>query len=377
MKAIILVAVCAAIMGVSYGMHSPIVPVFAREELGADFSQVGLVGMANYLPYMFAPFFVGMMLDRRNKGYILASGVGLGMFSLLMLSTARSVPEAMVFRGMAGVAHALFWPACEVLISTNSSAEKRVKWIALFTAAWVGGFMAGPLAGRLVLDFFDYRVLFQLSAAAMASALVPAFLLVRHGRPLGTEKHRRTSLADIKREVTSMPAVSAVLLYYAITFGVILAVYPAYLKTAAITDQDIELLFFAFGIARFATLPFVQRLAVHGRSALFAAVALTAVGMLISFAFTSVWSFAAALVLIGISTSIFYPVTFNIVTRNVPLDKIGSKLGIYETLFGMGWTAGPLAAGLSSDAFGSSSPYLGFAIIGATLAGAIAVRKKS
>ena len=375
MKAIILVAVCAAIVGTSYGMQSPIVPVFAREELGADFSQVGLIGMANYLPYMFAPFFVGMMLDRRNKGYILASGVGLYLFSMLLLSTAQSVPEAMVFRALAGVAHALFWPSCEVLISTNSPVEKRVKWIALFIAAWVGGFMAGPLAGRLVLEFFDYRVLFQLSAATVAIALVPAFLLVRHGRPVGTEKHRRTSLADVKHEVTSMPAVSAVLLYYAITFGVILAVYPAYMKTAAITDQDIELLFFAFGIARFATLPFVHRLAMQGRSALVMAVALTATGMFLSFAFTSVWTFAAALVLIGISTSIFYPVTFNIVTRNVPLDKIGSKLGIYETLFGMGWTAGPLAIGLSSDAFGPPSPYLAFAIIGGALAGAIALRK--
>jgi predicted MFS family arabinose efflux permease len=294
---------------------------------------------------------------------------------MVLLSTAQSVSEAMIFRGMAGVAHALFWPSCEVLISTNSPPEKRVKWIALFTAAWVGGFMAGPLAGRLALEFFDYRVLFQLSAAAVAVALVPAFLLVRHGRPVGTEKHRRTSLADIKHEVTSMPTVSAVLLYYAITFGVILAVYPAYLKTAAITDQDIELLFFAFGIARFATLPFAQKLAVRGRPALAMAVALTAIGMFLSFAFTSVWMFAAALVLIGVSTSIFYPVTFNIVTRNVPLGKIGSKLGIYETLFGMGWTAGPLAVGLSSDAFGPPSPYLAFAIIGGALAGAIALRK--
>jgi predicted MFS family arabinose efflux permease len=281
----------------------------------------------------------------------------------------------MVFRGMAGVAHALFWPSCEVLISTNSSPEKRVKWIALFTAAWVGGFMAGPLAGRLALEFFDYRALFQLSAATVAVALVPAFLLIRHGKPVGMEKHRRTSLADIKHEVTSMPAVSAVLLYYAITFGVILAVYPAYMKTAAITDQDIELLFFAFGIARFATLPFAQKLAARGRPALVMAVALTATGMFLSFAFTSPWTFAAALILIGVSTSIFYPVTFNIVTRNVPLDKIGSKLGIYETLFGMGWTAGPLAVGLSSDAFGPPSPYLAFAVIGGALAGAIALRK--
>ena len=44
-RAVLLVAICAAIVGVSYGMHSPVVPVFARDELGADYSQVGLIGM--------------------------------------------------------------------------------------------------------------------------------------------------------------------------------------------------------------------------------------------------------------------------------------------------------------------------------------------
>jgi DHA1 family multidrug resistance protein-like MFS transporter/DHA1 family quinolone resistance protein-like MFS transporter len=81
-------------------------------------------------------------------------------------------------------------------------------------------------------------------------------------------------------------------------------------------------------------------------------------------------------VLIGISTSIFYPVTFNFVTKNVPLDRIGSRLGVYETMFGMGWTAGPIAAGLASDALGPPSPYLAFSAIGAALAGAILLKKE-
>jgi MFS family permease len=378
MRAIILVAACAAIVGVSYGMYSPIVPVFAREELGADFSQVGLVGMANYLPYMFAPFFIGMMLDRTNKAYLLTSGIALNVASIYLLSAAQSVPETMALRGFAGVAHALFWPSCEVLISTNSPPEKRVKWIALFTAAWVGGFMAGPLAGKLVLDLLDYRSLFQLSALAISAAFVPSLLLIRHGRPVGGQIHKKIStLHDIKKEIVTMPAVSAVIIYYAITFGVTLAVYPAYMKAAAVSDQNIELLFFAFGLARFGTLPFVQRLAAHGRAALAMAVALTAAGMFLSFASTSIATFAAALVLIGVSTSIFYPVTFNLVTRNVPLDKIGSRLGIYETLFGMGWTTGPLAVGLSSDAFGPHSPYLAFFIIGAGISAAMLAKRRS
>jgi hypothetical protein len=61
-RAAILVSICAGIVGFSYGMYSPLVSVFSRDELGADYSEVGLIGMANYFPYVFAPLFVGIML---------------------------------------------------------------------------------------------------------------------------------------------------------------------------------------------------------------------------------------------------------------------------------------------------------------------------
>jgi len=379
MKAIILVAACAAIVGFSYGMYSPIVPVFAKEQLAADFSQVGVIGMANFLPYMLAPFFVGMMLDRTNKAFLLSAGISLNVFAIFMLSQAQSVPETVVLRGLAGVAHALFWPSSEVLVSTSTTLDKRVKWISIFIAAWIAGFMTGPLLGKVILDFFDHRVLFQLSAAAISFAIVPALLLIGHGRPIrGEESHRQmASLGDIKREFASKPVVSAVILYYAITFGVTLAIYPAYMKDASVSDQNIEILFFAFGAARFAVLPLVQKIARHGRAALAMAVIVTAAGMAISFAFSSILSFAIALMLLGIGTSIFYPVTFNLVTKDAPVEKMGSRLGIYGALFGSGWTAGPVTVGLSSDAFGPGSPYLAFFIIGALLASAIALKKSS
>jgi MFS family permease len=376
-RAILLVSICAAIVGISYGMHSPIVPVFSRDELAADYSQVGLIGMVNYLPYMFAPFFVGMLLDRLNKSYMLAAGILLNVFSIFMLSSAQSVPEVMLYRALAGIAHALFWPSSEVLVSTNSTQDTRVRGITMFIAAWVLGFMVGPLIGKLVLDFYDYRMLFQLAAAAVATGLVPAFLLRRHARPVKVQEATiRAGTRQIVREMIAYPTLSSVLLYYAVTFGVVLAIYPAYMRDASLSDQNIEVLFFVFGISRFATLVFVHKIARFGAMALAFAVAATAIGMLISFAFSSILSFAIALVLVGLATSIFYPVTFNLVTRNTPPDKMGSKLGVYEALFGAGWTAGPIAVGLSSDAFGSSSPYLAFFVIGSAIAASIAIRKK-
>ncbi|TLY01980.1 MAG: MFS transporter, partial [Thaumarchaeota archaeon] len=242
-RAVLLVAICAAIVGVSYGMHSPIVPVFARDQLAADYSQVGLIGTVNYLPYMFAPFFVGMLLDRFNKSYMLVSGMLLNVFSIFMLSTVHSVPELMLYRIIAGVAHALFWPSAEVLVSTNSSPDRRVKSISTFIAAWILGFMVGPLVGKLVLDAFDYIMLFQLAAIVMTAGIVPSVLLRRHGRPaVQKDLEVRAGTMQIVREIAVHPTLSSVILYYAITFAVVLAVLPAYMSDASLTSQDIEIL---------------------------------------------------------------------------------------------------------------------------------------
>jgi MFS family permease len=376
--AIVLIAICSAIVGTSYGMHSPIVPVFAREVLAADYSQVGLIGTANYLPFMFAPFFIGILLDRLNKSYVLLSGIILNVLSILMLSTVQSTLEVVLYRTLAGVAHALFWPSSEVLTSINSSSESRVRNISMFIGAWILGFMIGPIIGKLILSLFDYYALFQLAAGTMAVAIVPSILLRSYGWPgVQNTQEIRASSVQVFREITNHPKLGGVILYYAITFGVVLAVYPAYMRDASLTTVDIEMIFFFFGISRFATLLLlVARISRYNELALALAVSATAVGMIISFLSPSILSFAVSIALFGFSTSLFYPISFSLVTRNTPSEHVGSKLGVYNSLFGIGWTAGPIIAGFASDAFGSGSPYLAFFIIGTTFAAAITVFRK-
>jgi MFS family permease len=376
--AIVLIAICSAFVGTSYGMHSPIVPVFAREVLAADYSQVGLIGTANYLPFMFAPFFIGILLDKLNKSYVLLSGIILNVVSILMLSTVQSTLEIVLYRTLAGVAHALFWPSSEVLTSINSSTDSRVRNISMFIGAWILGFMIGPIIGKLILNLFDYYALFQFAAATMAVAIVPSILLRSYGWP-GVQKTQevRASSVQVFREITNHPKLGGVILYYAITFGVVLAVYPAYMRDASLTTEDIELMFFFFGISRFATLLLlVARISRYNELALALAVSATAGGMIISFLSPSILSFAVSIALFGFSTSIFYPISFSLVTRNTPSEHVGSKLGVYNSLFGIGWTAGPILAGFASDAFGSGSPYLAFFIIGTTFTAVIGIFRK-
>ncbi len=107
-RVLILVNITALIIGISYGLHGPILPIFAKNVIGATYSELGLIGLSNFIPYMFIPLFVGILLDRFNSGYLLALGVTINSASIYLLSIAQSVPEIMGFRMMTGVAHAFF-----------------------------------------------------------------------------------------------------------------------------------------------------------------------------------------------------------------------------------------------------------------------------
>jgi len=82
----------------------------------------------------------------------------------------------------------LFWPSCEVLISINSSMDRRVRNISVFIAGWILGFMVGPFVGKLVLNVFDYSTLFQLAAIILAVGVVPSILLRSYGWPAVQKK---------------------------------------------------------------------------------------------------------------------------------------------------------------------------------------------
>ena len=92
-KALILVNIVGLLIGVSYGMHGPILPVFAKNIIGASYAELGLIGLTNFLPYMFIPLFVGILLHRFNSGYLLSIGVIINTASIFLLSVAESVTD--------------------------------------------------------------------------------------------------------------------------------------------------------------------------------------------------------------------------------------------------------------------------------------------
>ena len=220
-RVLILVNITGLIIGISYGLHGPILPIFAKNVIGATYSELGFIGLANFVPYMFIPLFVGILLDRINNAYILAIGAAINSASIYLLSIAQSVPEIMGFRIMTGIAHAFFWPPCEAIISNESTEKNRVKNISWFTMFFVMGFMIGPLIGTAFLENMEitYRILFQIAAFILAAGIITALLASKKHIK---KHHERFSFSAIK-DMKKFPEVITLLIFCTSSFGIIVS----------------------------------------------------------------------------------------------------------------------------------------------------------
>ena len=361
-RVLILVNITALIIGVSYGLHGPILPIFAKNVIGATYSELGLIGLSNFVPYMFIPLFVGILLDRFNSGYLLTVGVAINSASIYLLSIAQSVPEIMGFRIMTGIAHAFFWPPCQAIIAAESTKKDRVRNISWFTMFFVIGFMLGPLLGTVLLDDFDitYRILFQITAFILATAIMSALIISR--KRVRTNR-QRFSFSSIK-EMRRFPEVIVLLIFCTSSFGIILSIYPAFLNDNAMTSTDILLLYFVFGVSRAVSLALVGKFASKTSQTLIAATIAISAGLAIPVITDSIITFAVSMVLMGFGFSIFFPLTLEIILSRTREEISGKIIGAYETVFGIGWAIGPIIGGPITQAFGDETPYLIFCVIG-------------
>ncbi len=374
-KTLIFVNLVGLLIGVSYGMHGPILPIFAKNVIDASYAELGLIGFANFIPYMFIPLFVGFLLHRFNSGYLLTVGIAINSASIFLLSIVESIPEIMGTRIMTGIAHAFFWPPCESIISQESSGPQRVRNISWFTGFFVAGFMIGPLIGNIFLEDLEssYRFLFQIASYVLISAILFS-VLVSRGRV--RSKEGTFSFSSIKQMV-KFPEVIIMLIYCTASFGMILTIFPAFLNDRSMSGNNILILYFIFGISRLVALAFGEFFAKRTSLTLIGATFAIAFGLIIAFSSDSLIEFAVSMLFMGFGFSIFFPLTLEIVLSKTKSEIHHTLIGAYETTFGIGWVIGPVAAGLISEFSDISAPYLVFFVLGLGIAALSIAKRKS
>lgn len=235
----------ALLIGFVWGIRAPIVSIFAANELGATYQDIGVVVMVTCLPYVLVPLGLGIVLGRINSKYLLTAGFALAAASMYLISTSTTITELTLYSFLLGFAYSLIWPPAIHAVSQNP--ETRVKFTAMLTMCRVIGFMIGPLIGAFILGMFgvDNRTLFVITACITSIGIVLIVINHPHHKSKGVQLDLR-----LFKEVLKFPVQVTVLVYSTIAFGLVLSLYPVFLQEHGFDGAAVMLLYAVFGITR-------------------------------------------------------------------------------------------------------------------------------
>ncbi|HEX7475654.1 MAG TPA: MFS transporter [Dehalococcoidales bacterium] len=155
------------------GIVAPLLPIYAQGK-GADGIWIGLVVSSYAIANIVSTPLFGRLSDRKGRKVFLT--LGLLFYSLISLSYifAGSVPVLAMVRLLHGAAGGMVLPIASACIGDVAPSGQEGKWMGYSTAAFYGGFGAGPLIGGVMSQYLGMTATFSF----MAGLNFLAFLIV-------------------------------------------------------------------------------------------------------------------------------------------------------------------------------------------------------
>jgi len=153
-----------------------------QEEFGASASTLQWIVDAYLL--VFAGFLLtaGTLGDRLGRKLALQTGLALFGGASLAVLAVGSADQLIAVRAVMGLGGALIMPATLSIISNVFPREERAKAIGIWAGMASIGIGLGPLAGGLLLEYFDWTSVFMLNVPVAALALVLGVWFVPRSR---------------------------------------------------------------------------------------------------------------------------------------------------------------------------------------------------
>jgi len=342
-------------------------------ELTRDPLQLGLVGLAEFLPALLLGLVTGTVADRFDRRMILTlcyAVEGLCALAFFLLSWHGIVPVWPMFVVLVvlGVARAFAQPAASALMPNLVPREHFGNAVAWSSLGWQIAGIGGPAVGGLVLGWFSVDTVYLAAAVGIALS-VGMMLLVRRRKVAGTlEPVSLTSLfagfVFIKSKPVIMGAITLDLV--AVLLGGAVSLLPIYATDILnVGPEGLGLLRSAPAVGAFMVAFLLTQYPIRrnfGRI-MFFCVALWGVSIVTFGLSTVFWLSMAALAVSGMADVVSVFVRQNIVQIGTP-DGMRGRVGAVNSVF--------IGASNELGAFRAGAMAAGFGAVGAVLVGGVA-----
>jgi EmrB/QacA subfamily drug resistance transporter len=153
-----------------------------QAEFGASASTLQWIVDAYLLVFAGLILTMGTLGDRFGRKLALQGGLALFGGASLAVLAVDSAGQLIAVRALMGLGGALIMPATLSIISNLFPREERAKAIGIWAGMASIGIGLGPLAGGLLLEYFDWTSVFMLNVPVAALALVLGMWLVPNSR---------------------------------------------------------------------------------------------------------------------------------------------------------------------------------------------------
>lgn len=349
-------------LGISSGIY--FVPIQA-EILGASYMEIGMLGFVRALPYTFLPALLGHFLAGANKVRLYLICPIMAVIFYTVVSLIKSVPAIIAAQILIGLAFVFYWPVGETMVAASSTVQNRVKAFAIYSISWNAGYLLGPSIGGYVAENFGIYAAFWLSLAILVAA-IPMVLLLR--QPIVLEQKEPGEKGNGKISLLKLAPFYSMLVIQSMVYATLLVIFPNYAWDLGISEFYVGTIFTVFSIARLTSFLVVGKVfRSQPRFAFTMSSVFFAIPMLLIAYFPSLVVFYVAVAMYAATLSYFTSLLFNTLTCNVPAEKYGFVVGLYEGIFGFGFAFGPLLAGYVSEVIGLRESFLLQAVMAAAM----------
>ena len=317
------------------------------EKIGGTESEIGLIiGVFTISAVLLRPF-IGKEVDRRGRKIILISGIVIFFISMLLYDYTRNVTSLLLLRVLHGIGWGAATTAATTLIADIAPPKRRGEAMGIFGMASNVAMAIGPALSMILLQKYDFSILFSISAGI---ALVSLLLAL----PIS-----ETMVVHPKTPLFSREALfpSALMFMISLTYGSIVSFLSLFAQKQGIANPGIFFTVFAV------TLILVRALAgklsdIKGRKfVIIPGMVLIAAGLGVLSTASALDSFLVAALLYGLGFGLVHPSLMALLVDRVSEKGRGAAMGTFTAAFDLGIGTGSILLGLVLQYFGFQVMY--------------------
>jgi MFS family permease len=336
------------------GLLLPVMPLYARS-FGVSYSLVGLALAAEGIGTLISDLPAGVLLRRIGRKPAMLIGVSCVALSALAMTWARTLPELVAYRLLAGAGDAMWGLSRHAYIADVTQVRERGRAISIFGGIGRLGTFVGPAVGGALGAAFGLRAPFFLFAVLATIAIVIAAIFVKETdspRRAGEPGHLLRVLRGHYRELAAAGSAQVFAQMIRSSRHIVIPIYGA-----DVVGLDVRSLGWVLSISSALDMAMFYPAGVimdrFGRKyASVPSFLVQALGMALIPLSTTFYGLLAATTVLGLGNGIGSGTMMTLGADLAPRESMGEFLGVWRLIGDAGSAGGPLAVGRLADLLG-------------------------